>query len=291
MDACHIQNLFMRVDLHTRGAEMLRFRTVGGLELLWEGDPAFWPRHAPHLFPVVGSTVDDQIMVEGKAYPMPRRGFARDMTWTLVRLTREDCTFVLKDSEATRKHYPYAFELRITYKLDDWALHVDYQLINTGEVPLPASLGAHPGLRWPMMPGHAKEDYLLLFEHTEEAPIRRLDEKGLLRPDVTPTPVKGSQLPLNDDLFRDDVLIFDSLKSRRLRLVGPTRPSLEFGWEGFSHLGLWSRPGANFICIEPWAGVSSPQGYTGDITRKPGIHLVFPGSRHHYRYSIRLHPE
>lgn len=291
MEACHIQNLFMRVDLHTQGAEMLRFRTVGGLELLWDGDPAWWGRRAPHLFPVVGSLVDDQIMVDGQAYPMPRHGFARDMAFTLVRLAREECTFVLRDSEATRRHYPFAFELRITYRLENWTLHVDYQLSNTGEVPLPASLGAHPAFRWPLLPGQAKEDYLLLFEHGEEAPIRRLDAQGLLRLDTFPTPVKAGRLALHDGLFEDDVLIFDSLKSRRLRLVGPTRPGLEFAWEGFSQLGLWTRPGAPFLCIEPWAGVASPQGYVGDITRKPGIHLVFPGSRHHYRWSLRLHPE
>ncbi|HPS67584.1 MAG TPA: aldose 1-epimerase family protein [Holophaga sp.] len=287
MDSFVIQNLFLRADIKAQGAELCSLRTLGGLDLLWDGNPSVWPRHSPHLFPVIGRLKDDTLHHQGRAYPMSAHGFARGMAFRMVRLTREDCTLVLKDDERTRAMYPFPFELRINLAVEGPALRVVYELINPGKEPLPADLGAHPAFRWPLVPGVPKEDHRIKFEVPEAAPIRR-QVAGLLDPDPRPTPVEDRTLRLRDELFQDDVLIFDQLRSRRARYDAPGTPVLEFRWEGFEQLGIWTKPGAGFICIEPWRGLPSPPDFDGEFAGKPGILVIPPGGRRCFRYTVTV---
>lgn len=291
MDSCFLQNLQLRVELMARGAEMVRFRTVSGQDLLWGGDPQVWPRHAPTLFPVVGRLKQDRLIHQGVAHPMPKHGFARDMDFTLLRLTRETCTFMLRDSEATRASYPFPFELRISYGLDDMSLRIDWELRNPGPEPLPASLGAHPAFRWPLGQASSREGHILRFEAPEEAPLRRLTSDGYLRTGLSDSPVRDGVLLLEDGLFQEDALVFDRLRSRRVRFEGPAVPALDLQWEGFPHLGVWSKPGAEFLCIEPWHGLASPSDFEGEFRSKPGVFLVPPKGERRFSLTVRVDME
>nr|WP_320132539.1 aldose 1-epimerase family protein [uncultured Holophaga sp.] len=287
MDACTLQNLFLRLSLKARGAEMVRLQTLSGVDVLWDGDPKVWPRHAPTLFPIVGSLKDDTHLHNGERYYMSRHGFARDMDWRLVKLSRERATFVLKDNPASLAQYPFPFELRVTYRLLDQAVRVIYEVINPGSAPLPASLGAHPALRWPLLPGLPKDRHTIRFELPEAEPVLRL-RSGLLDPSPRPTPVKDRILQLADELFREDALIFTRLRSHKLRYEAPGSPVVEVAWDGFPQLGLWSKPGADFLCIEPWHGVSSPIGFVGELSQKPGSFLIPPGETRRFAYQIAI---
>ena len=287
MDSCVIQNLFLKAQIKALGAELCMLQTVGGHDLLWNGDPAVWPRHAPHLFPVVGRLEGDTLHHRGRDYPMSPHGFARGLPFRMVRLTREDCTLVLKDDDTTRAMYPFPFELRINLAVDGPALRVAYELVNPGQEPLPASLGAHPAFRWPLLPGVAREQHQIRFELPEPAPIRRQTD-GLLDSSPQATPVEDRTLRLRDELFLEDVLIFDQLKSRKLRFGAPGTPMLEVAWEGFEQLGIWTKPGAGFLCIEPWRGLPSPAGFAGEFSEKPGILIIPPGGRRYFRYTATV---
>lgn len=287
MDSCVIQNLFLRASVKAQGAELCRLQTVSGLDLLWDGNPAVWPRHAPHLFPVVGRLKGDVLKHKGVDYRMSPHGFARGLPFRMVRLTREDCILVLKDDETTRAMYPFPFELRINLAVDGPTFRVVYELINPGSEPLPASLGAHPAFRWPLVPGVPKEDHRIKFEVSEEAPIRRQVD-GLLDPHPYPCPVQDRALKLRDDLFRQDVIIFDQLRSKKIRYDAPGAPVLEFTWDGFEHLGIWTKPGADFVCIEPWRGLPSPTDFEGEFSVKPGVLVIPPGGRRYFRYSVTV---
>lgn len=287
MDSCVIQNLFLRASVKAQGAELCRLQTLNGTDLLWDGNPSVWPRHAPHLFPVVGRMKGDILRHQGAEYRMLPHGFARSLPFQMVRLTREDCTLVLKDNATTRAMYPFPFELRINIAVSGPGLRVVYELINPGKEPLPASLGAHPAFRWPILPGVAKEEHRIKFEVPEAAPIRR-QRDGLLDPNPHPTPVQDRVLKLSDDLFREDVLIFDQLRSRKVRFDAPGTPVLEFTWEGFEQLGIWTKPGAGFICIEPWRGLPSPMDFTGEFSEKPGVFIIPPGGRRYFRYTMTV---
>jgi len=287
MDSCTLQNLHLRLALRAQGAEMVQLTTLGGLDLLWDGDPTVWPRHAPTLFPIVGSLKDDTHTLNGRRYHLSKHGFARDLPWQLVKLSRERATLVLKDTPTTQFQYPFPFELRVTYRLLDHAVRVIYELINPGKATLPASLGAHPALRWPLVPKAPREDYRIRFEFPESEPILRL-QGGLLDPTPRPTPVQDRTLALRDDLFQEDALIFTRLRSRKIRYEAPGSPVVEMAWDGFPHLGIWSKPGAGFICIEPWQGVASPLGFLGELSQKPGIILVPPGETRRFAYQIAV---
>lgn len=259
------------------GAELRSLR-IGGLDLLWDAGP-LWPRHAPLLFPVVGALRGDLLRHAGGTFPMPKHGFARDLDFAWTGRTSCACALELRDSERTRRSYPFPFRLTVAYALGPASLRMDLALHNPGDAPLPASLGLHPAFRWPLAPGLPKEAHRLVFETEEPAPLRRIDAGGLLTADLHATPVRGRELALREALFAQDALIFLQPRSRALRYEVDGGPGLTLRWEGFPHLGVWTKPapGPSFLCIEPWAGHASPAGWDGAFSEKPGGFLLGPG--------------
>jgi galactose mutarotase-like enzyme len=273
------------------GAELCRLR-AGGLDLLWDGDPAVWARQAPVLFPVVGALKGGRLLHQGRSYPMGRHGFARDMEFRLNRLTGHSCRLRLGDDPATRASYPFPFQLTLEFRIDGPELRVRYELHNPGDDDLPASFGAHPAFRWPLLPGIPRAAHWLAFEQAEGPALAVLDADGLLAASSRPSPLDGTMLSLDDALFAQDALVFNPVQSRAVRYSAPGAPVLEVSWDGFPQLGLWSKPGAGFLCIEPWRGYASPEGFDDEFSRKPGGFLVSPGGTVSAQYTVRvLRPE
>lgn len=271
-----------------QGAELCRLQDGAGLDYLWDAGPA-WPRHAPVLFPTIGRLTDDTLTVDGRRHPMGQHGFARDRRFTWVERTPTACTLVLTNDAETEARYPFPFRFGLQYALDGATLHITYTVQNTGSAIMPASMGAHPAFRWPIRPGTPKEAYRLEFEHPEPAPIRAVSG-GLLTPDLIPSPLHGNVLPLSDALFANDALIFPAPHSRSVRLTAAGAPGLTVAWQGFPQLGVWMKPGADFLCIEPWAGMASPHGFDGEARDKPWMMLIEPGTSQTARYSVTLEP-
>lgn len=267
------------------GAELCSLKNSEGLELLWQAGPA-WPRHAPILFPIVGRLKNDEMRSQGKTYPMTQHGFARDRTFEWRERSPKSCTLTLTDDQATRLHFPYAFRLAVTYAVEGAHLDVAFEVTNTGDELLPASLGAHPAFNWPLLPGLPKEAYGISFSHEEAEPIRRLKD-GLLRQKPEATPIKGKFLALSEQLFADDAVILDRLASTSIRYGANRGPSISISWQGFRELGIWSKPkGAPFLCIEPWRGFASPSDFDGDFLDKPGIMKLAPAETQILSYRI-----
>jgi len=289
MDSCFIANQQIRAEFAEMGAELRRFQLIQGPDLLWNGDSEVWNRVSPVLFPIVGQLKGDVLRHGGKTFKMGRHGFARDRAFSLVRLSRESCTWRLRDDEQSREQFPFPFELWITYSVEGLLLKAIFEVRNPGKELLPASLGAHPAFRWPL-PGGQRESHRLEFAKPESAPISRL-AGGLLDPHPFPNPVDGNVLRLRDDLFAQDALVFDQIQSRSLRYLAPGGLGIELSWEGFRQLGLWTKPGAGFLCIEPWAGMASPAGFDGEFAEKPGLFTVEPGGRRLFQWSARVLPQ
>ncbi len=268
------------------GAELCSLKTPDGLELLWQAGPA-WPRHAPWLFPIVGRLTNDELHHRGQSYKLTQHGFARDLRFQWVQRTGRSCTLRLTDSAATRPRYPFGFRLDITYAIDETCLDMTVGIASTGEETLPASFGAHPAFNWPLLPGVSKESYSLIFQKPEPAAIRRLSG-GLMRAESEPSPVQGTVLQLSERLFEADAVILDPPASRSVRYAGPSGPSLEIAWSGFRELGIWSKPGAPFLCIEPWRGFASPAGFDGEFADKPGLMQIAPGESQTLQYRITV---
>ncbi|WP_395665805.1 aldose 1-epimerase family protein [Methylocella sp.] len=271
------------------GAELISLKDASGLEYVWQAGPQ-WPRHAPVLFPIVGRLRDDSLVHEGQSYPMKQHGFARDMRFFWIEGgPPNSCRLMLRDNEATRAQFPFAFRLEISYALAGDSLRARYDVFNPGEDFLPASIGAHPAFNWPLEPGRAKDEYALLFDAEETAPVRRL-EAGLMREAPEPCPVEGRVLNLRESLFAEDAVIFTEINSRSARYGAPGGRSVEIAWSGFPELGLWSKPGADFLCVEPWSGYASPANFDGPFYRKPGLSLIPPGAKRSAQMTIRLLP-
>lgn len=277
----------MAATIKADGAELCSLKTAEGIELLWQAGPA-WPRHSPLLFPIVGRLKDDRLRHRGKTYPMTQHGFARDVRFEWVEQGAGSCRLALVDSQATRARYPFAFRLEVAYRIDDADLKVAFDITNTGDENLPASIGAHPAFNWPLLPELEKQAYALTFSSEESAPIRRL-EGGLMRARSEPSPVRGKVLPLSERLFDDDAVIIDRLASHSVRYAADRGPSIEMFWEGLPQLGVWSKPGgAGFVCIEPWHGFASPSDFDGEFADKPGLMQIAPGEKRSLGYRVRL---
>ncbi|RWD57071.1 MAG: aldose 1-epimerase family protein [Mesorhizobium sp.] len=270
-----------------QGAELVSLRDAGGTELLWQAGPA-WRRHSPVLFPIVGRLKGDQLRHRGQNYPMTQHGFARDRRFAWAEQGPSSCTLVLTDDAESRIHYPFAFRLAISYSLTSRQLGVTFEVANTGDEMLPASIGAHPAFNWPLLPELPKEAYRLTFADNEPAPVRRLKD-GLMVPTPQPTPIEGKTLALSEQLFDDDAVILDRPASTSVRYAAERGPSIEMSWHGFNELGIWSKPGgAPFLCIEPWHGVASPVDFDGEFTDKPGVMLIEPGAKRTLTYRIAI---
>ena len=278
----------LQVSVKHQGAELCQLRTSDGLDLLWTGDPAFWERQAPVLFPVVGALKDGRLLHQGRVYPMPKHGFARNREFRMTRQSAHHCTLVLEDDADTRAMYPFQFRLELAFRVEGSELQVQYTLQNPGDTALPASFGAHPAFRWPLLPGLAREAHWLEFEKPEGALLPGVDPNGLLTPANRPSPLLGRQLLLHDGLFLEDALVFRPVQSRALRYSAPGAPVLQVAWDGFPQLGVWTKPGASFLCIEPWRGFASPAGFDGEFRDKPGVFQVPPHGTQSARYTVRI---
>jgi galactose mutarotase-like enzyme len=287
-----MENISIRSDgisatIKAYGAELSSLKNADGLELIWQAGPQ-WPRHAPVLFPIVGRLKNDQLRHRGKTYPMTQHGFARDNTFMCLQHEPTFCRFVLSDGPETLSRYPFPFRLEMTYTANGSDLDVALQITNTGDEMMPASIGAHPAFNWPLLPELTKEEYRLTFPDEEITPIRRLKD-GLMRAQSEPTPIQGRTLALSEKLFDDDAVILDKVASRSVRYAADRGPSIEMAWEGFSELGIWSKPGgAPFLCIEPWHGTASPAGFDGEFAEKPGVMHIAPAETRGLSYRIRV---
>ncbi|WP_137787042.1 aldose 1-epimerase family protein [Sphingomonas sp. 3P27F8] len=268
------------------GAELSSLKDADGRELMTDADPAFWTGRAPLLFPVVGKPAGETIRVDGRAYAMKQHGFARRMSFAVVARAADRVTFVLTDTAETRACYPFAFRLEVTFRIERAALHVEVSIDNPGDVPLPASFGFHPAFAWPLPGGGAKEAHRIVFAAAEPAPLRQIDGDGQIAPDLRPSPLDGRMLALRDALFAKDALIWDRLHSESVIYHGDGGPRLEIAFPDTPMLGIWTKPGAHFVCIEPWHGIADPAGFAGEFRDKPGVFEVAPGAAK--RISMRV---
>ena len=280
-----------RATFAAHGAELTSLvTTADGLEYVWPADPTVWARHAPVLFPLVGRLPGDAYHHEGRDYKLPQHGFARDQVFAVVQHRPTELVFRLEHDESTREVFPFAFELTITYTLQGCRLTVRWEVRNpSSDAALLFSIGAHPAVRCPLLPGEAFEDYYFEFDHPVTLE-RHLLQGGLLTGQTAPVLTNARELPLSYELFADDALVFKHYDFTRLTLRSRKTPHfVRFHFDGFPYLGLWTKgPGAGFVCVEPWHGVASPTGAPGELREKEGILTLEPGQLFSAAYTIEV---
>lgn len=278
----------LRVTVSPLGAELQSLTDAQGRDWLWDGDPAWWSGRAPLLFPVVGAVAGGVIRVDGTAYPLDKHGFARRRTFEVVEADAARAVLRLDADAATRAAYPFDFALEARFTVTGATLDIVTTVENRSAAAMPASFGYHPAFRWPLPDAGPREAHVVRFADPEPSPIRRIGADGLLTPERHPTPVVGDTLRPADPMFADDALIFDTPASRGLWFGVPGRPGVRLDYPDLPLLGIWTKPGAPYLCLEPWQGVADPEGYAGEFADKPGVVTIPAGGTRAFTLRITV---
>lgn len=286
-----LENAKIRIIVSPRGGELHAITSkTTGTEYLWNADPAYWKYHAPILFPIVGRVTGGKYRVDGQTYELPPHGFARISDFTLLEETQDSITFELKDSEESLKIYPFRFALRITYALAGSSVITTLEVANQDVKPLLFSIGAHPAFMCPIDPDETLNDCYLEFSEKETAAIMPLAESGFISRQRQAYLQNENRLALKKELFHNDALIFDRLKSETITIKSKkSTTSLSFSFTDFPFLGIWApKDGAPFLCLEPWQGHADYDGFAGEFKDKAGILSLGIGESVAYSYKTTI---
>lgn len=287
-----ISNSLLKASVKKTGIELSSVRSwESDLEYIWQADPSVWGSHAPVLFPIIGALKNDQFRFDGHIYELPKHGIVRyNNNIELIEKAENSLLFSLSWSKETLKQYPFKFEFRTRFSLIDGTLTVSHEVINHGDENMYFSLGGHPAFNCPLFEGESYSDYYLEFDQIEKAPAYLLDESGLVSEKKLNLLDESRTLQLHKHLFDDDALIFKDLKSRKVKLVSSRSGDvLTMIYEGFPYLGIWAKPKAQFVCIEPWQGIADAAETDQEFKQKEGIMTIKPKEKHKAEYSITFH--
>ncbi|MFV8351672.1 aldose 1-epimerase family protein [Flavobacterium sp. XS2P14] len=278
-----LKNNTLTAQIQHLGAELISLKSNQGKEYIWEGNPEFWGKHSPVLFPIVGTLKNNTFHHNEKNYHLSRHGFAREMEFQLIDSTENSATFSIQSSEETLKVYPFAFELHLIYTFEEMTLSIAYQVINMGSSKMPFSIGAHPAFALP----NKFENYAVTFEKEESLEYYLL-ENDLISNKTKKLDAQNKQIPLTYELFKNDALIFKSIQSKLLTILENENPILRVHFEDFPSLGIWTKMNAPFICIEPWFGYSDTKENSGNLFEKEGIQVLESNATFHSKFSIEI---
>ena len=265
-----IENEFLKVTVNDHGCELWSvFSKKAGYEYLWQGDPAVWSGRSPILFPIVGRLIDDKYRLNGVEYEMPKHGFARKMDWQLLSRERDMISFILSETEETLARYPYRFDLIVTFVLEGRSLRVTHTVVNKNDDVMYFSFGAHPGFNCAI-------GDKLVFDEPETLSSEKIDLVRSLRlPETFPCLTDDTTITITGDIFNEDALILHGIRSRHITLKSDSHDrTVRFDMGGSPYLGIWAKPGAPYVCIEPWFGVNDSTEVKNDISEKDGINAL-----------------
>ena len=280
-----IQNDFLTVAINKKGAEIKSVKGKNGTEFMWCANPDIWGSSAPMLFPVCGAMKDEKYTLEGNTYFMPaKHGFAKRMEFDVKSLSETKVVFSLKENEETLKVYPFRFELEATYELNDNVLEITTCVKNNSETSLYYSIGCHEGYSCPEGIGEYVVEFpgsYKLVNHLTEGPLMSGESELYLE--------NCKELSLSPDIFTVDSLIFkdSGIYSAALKHRNSSK-KITVSFPGYDVLVIWQKPGAEFICIEPWKGLPDYVDTDGDLTKKVGIICVAPNESDKSVHTIKF---
>ena len=285
-----LRNEQLSVIVSEKGAELQSIKDANGKEYLWQGDPNFWPRRSPILFPIVCSVNDDTYRIDGQEYHLPRHGFARDTEFKLIAQSDRKVTFALESSEETKKVYPYDFTLSVSYVLDGNKIGVIWHVHNTDIREIHFQIGGHPAFNVPgMKAGDTQSGHIRL---DNEEPLDGLKSYIDGSHEMTEIPVEAEQgiIEFTDNTWRNDSVKIHKSQVHRAELLGSDgEPEVTLDFRT-PVIAFWSPFGkqAPFVCIEPWYGLGDPRGFKGEFKDKPLMNHLQPGASFMSRYDITI---
>ncbi len=284
-DTVLLNNSRLQIAVSRVGAELQSLKSrVSDDEYLWQGDPAVWGGRAPILFPIVGSLKNNLTQIGQQNYELPRHGLVRRKSFSLLEQKSDQCSFSIQSDESTLASYPWQFELRVSYALQDQRLKIHYEVFNRDSSTMIFTLGSHPGFTLP----EPVSEYSIRFSQPETLQRFPLDTDGLLAVKGTDYLDNSDTLPLSADLFNDDALVFKDIKSQTIDLLHKDRVRVSVDTGATPHLGLWAKPGAPFVCIEPWFGYSDSLDTNSNFCDKPAMLHLPAGECFSHHWSVLI---
>lgn len=284
----------MTATVSSKGAELQSLK-LNGNEYLWQADTAFWGKHAPVLFPIVGSLRNDEATCSQGTCHMARHGLARINEHQLVGVSEDGAsvTYEFADSAETREAFPYRFKLNMTYAITgDNQLTQTFRVTNTGDVDLPFSVGGHPAFSVPA-PGAGDEvfeDYALKFTEPWTCNSPKIAEGGLADNEDTYVSVGNTDtVMLVRESFANDAIVLDHVPGNTLTLLGTkSGHGVRVDFPGFDYIGVWTSGEAPFVALEPWTGHSTLTTEDDVLEHKRNITVLAPGESDERSFVITL---
>lgn len=275
-----LENEYLKASFAIKGAELQSLKNKNNhTEYLWSGNPHYWGKFSPVLFPIVGGLKQNTYYYKNKAYHLPRHGFARDKNFEPDQISSTTLVFSLKHDEETLKVYPFPFELQLRYTLTGATLSCSYTVSNPAEDNLLFSVGAHPAFATEVNADVAYTDYFLQFNKEEILTYHKIRED--LVDNLTATiALSDRKLPLTHELFYQDALILKTLKGDCISLRNHKNTTgIHFSFKNFPFFGIWAAKDADFVCLEPWQGIADGIDHNQHLEHKEGIIVLPPGKQ------------
>lgn len=263
-----IKNNTISASINSIGAELIRLEK-DNQNYIWTVDENYWNKTSPILFPIVGRLKNDSYSIEDITYELPRHGFARNFEFEIEHQTENAVVFLLTDNSETLKQYPFQFELRLKYEIIENSLIMNYSVWNKSDKLMPFSIGSHPAFAI----NELFSEYTLDFNESEDFISHELEKEQFNNSSKIIASENG-KINLDYALFEKDALVFKHLKSDTLTLLKKNQPYISVEFKGFPYLGIWTKPNAPFLCIEPWCGLADNTNHNGNIYEKEGIQLL-----------------
>ena len=286
-----IKNKFLQIEITKTGAELCSIKNNENQEFIWQANPDIWGSSAPVLFPIIGALKDAVFYYEGKEYSVPKHGFIRHNNALHIIYHKEDSvTFEYTYNQETLKNYPFKFEFSISFSLDGKNLNVSHKVVNHGTNNMLFSLGGHPAFKCPLQEDEKYEDYVLQFEKIENSSRHLINNNGLQNGKTATSLIHTNLLPLSHKLFTEDALIYKDLRSKKISLAHQVKGKvLTVSFSDFDYVGIWAKPNGNFVCIEPWLGITDHEDTNGNFKQKEGIISLVPKKEFKASYTIEIH--
>jgi galactose mutarotase-like enzyme len=285
-----IENEELICNIESNGAEIRSLKNKAtGEEYIWQIDKAIWGSSSPVLFPAIGKIKEGKIIFNGKEYAMPKHGIIRNnnlLSFEQHGISR--CIFILTNSEKTLKQYPFKFTFSVEFTLIEKRLIMTYKVENRDSVPMQFACGGHTAYACPISESIKLSDYVIEFPSQLGLEASTLGTSGLLSNHKRHIESKGEILPLSDTLFNKDALIFPDIECDWIRLRKKNeKKGIVVRFKDYPHLALWSKPLADYVCIEPWLGLPDLEDESIDITQKPTYKTIEPDTK----FSIAIETE
>ncbi len=278
------------VKINSHGAELCSVVSHDtGIEYIWQADPSIWPRHAPHLFPIVGKLKNGVFKYHSVSYPLSQHGFARDLEFSCTKVESDFILFELKASNQTLQIYPFDFKLHIGFKLTENKVETIYQVFNQDSNDLYFSIGAHPAFNCPLQATESVDDYYFLFPDKNSLIIHSINN-GLITRQTKTLELQHHQLKMTKKLFEHDALVCMDGQIEEVHLVSQkTKHGVSLNCSKWPFFGIWSKKEeGNFVCLEPWYGIADYETTNGNLVEKTGILKLQPSHQFTASFDIRF---